>query len=106
MENTVKSLLRLQKGGTPRTLDEAIMLYCPHGVLPNVRTKVHAGLRDFLAQRFGAAYLQLSDNPEGLQVVQELFEALTNRPAENSQLKIESSSGNVDDSRSESNGKD
>ncbi len=46
-----------QSNGTPKTLDEVILLYVPHATTDEVREVVYAGVKDFLAQRFGAEIL-------------------------------------------------
>lgn len=71
---------------TPRNLDEAVA-HMLIGPMSKLRERSYQVMRDYLAQRFGAVYLQLSDDPKTLAVVQNLFEELTKRPAENSQLK-------------------
>lgn len=79
------------KFGTPKNLDECIVQMTA-GPLSKLRERGYHILRDFMAQKFGAAYLLLGDNPEALRVVETLFEQLTTRPnppADNSQLKKE-----------------
>jgi len=83
----VDSFVHVSTGGTPRNLDEVILLYCPHGTNDKVRETIYWGIRDFLAQRFGVAYMELSHDPAAFAIVERLFELLTKRPAENSQLK-------------------
>lgn len=75
--------------GTPKTLDEAILNAVIIGPMNQIQHRAYHVMRDFLAQKFGAAYLKLSHDPDALSVVEELFEELTKRPAENSVLKSE-----------------
>lgn len=64
--------------GTPKTLDEAVEHAICIGPLREVRERSYHVFKDFLAQKFGVAYLNAS--PETLEVLQDLFDQLTQRP--------------------------
>lgn len=64
--------------GTPKTLDEAVEHAICIGPLCEVRERSYHVLKDFLAQRFGVAYLNADEKT--IEVLQELFEQLTQRP--------------------------
>jgi hypothetical protein len=63
--------------GTPKTLDEAIEHAICIGPLYEVKNRSYFVLKDFMAQKFGVAYLGAS--PETLEVLQDLFKQLTQR---------------------------
>lgn len=74
---------------TPKTLDEAIEHALCIGPLCEIKERSYTVLKDFLAQKFGIAYMKA--DPATLAVLEQLFEALTvrpNQPAENSTLKV------------------
>lgn len=63
--------------GTPKTLEEAIAFALMVGPLSDCQERLYYQIRDFLAQRFGVAYLQTSG--EELERLQELFENITRK---------------------------
>ncbi len=67
------------EAGTPSTLDEAIFNALCVGALREVPERAYHVLRDFLAQGFGTAYMQASENPEALEILENLFRKLTRR---------------------------
>jgi hypothetical protein len=65
------------KPGTPSTLDHAIADAICVGPLNEVPERAYHVLRDFMAQKFGTAYLTATH--EQLVALQAVFEALTRR---------------------------
>ncbi len=72
IDRTVFAALDAQKTGTPKTLREAISN--GRKVDPGTPT-IHEHVRDFLAQKFGAAFLE--SEGETLAKLQELWTAVT-----------------------------
>ncbi len=64
---------------TPKTLDEAIAHLCTSVSMYEMKQDGYSIIKDFLAQKFGAAYLKAEANPEALKILQELFEKITAR---------------------------
>ncbi len=63
---------------TPKTLDEAITNALCVGPLSELRERLYNHVKDFMAQRFGVAYLGARDAEE-LKLLESLFEGLTKR---------------------------
>lgn len=62
--------------GTPKTLDEALENAMDNG---GYREPTYAIIKDFIAQKFGAAYMEAQEDKKTLKVLENLFEALTIR---------------------------
>jgi hypothetical protein len=60
--------------GTPKSLNEAVQNALMVGPMNEAPERVVAHVRDFLAQRFGAAMLE---RPESQSVLDELWETIT-----------------------------
>lgn len=65
--------------GTPKTLDEAIENFICIGPLNEMSERSYHVLRDFMAQKFGTAYLEAGDDSQMLEILERLFRALTKR---------------------------
>ncbi len=65
--------------GTPKTLDEAIDHMIAGLSMYEMKEDGYVILKDFLAQKFGVAYMKANDNPEALKILEELFQKLTVR---------------------------
>lgn len=69
----------LEDLSTPMTLDEAMTHIICIGPMSEFRERSYHTLRDFIAQKFGAAFLKAHDNQEALKIIEELFRELTKR---------------------------
>ena len=65
--------------GTPKTLDEALVVAICIGALSEVQERSYHVFKDYMAQKFGVAYLKADGDEKLLKVLQELFEELTKR---------------------------
>lgn len=62
--------------GTPKSLDQTIeFTLCFPGTMAEVKSRMHANLRDFLAQRFNVAMLQ-AKSPEQEKSFEDLFKEI------------------------------
>lgn len=61
---------------TPRTLDEALMMVYTMIPMCDLKHFGYAVVKDYLAQKFGAAML---NNPEAEEILKKLFEDITRR---------------------------
>jgi len=80
MDNFVNAL------GTPKALDELVerlMIQFPQVPVCELQDFLYFSIRDFVAQKFSTAYLKLGQHGDArsIEIVQELFEKLTKRPA-------------------------
>lgn len=64
--------------GTPKSLDAVISIALCVGPMSQLRFRLYHGIRDFLAQRFGAAILG-TENGDCLQRLENLFQSITKR---------------------------
>ncbi len=64
---------------TPSTLDEAIADAISIGPLSEIHERTYHVIRDFMAQKFATAYMQVGNNEAELLILQNLFEKLTRR---------------------------
>lgn len=67
------------RGATPSNLDEAIRNALIVGPMREIPERSYHVLKDFMAQKFGAAYLLADGNPQALAILETLFSQLTNR---------------------------
>lgn len=67
----------MNNAGTPRTLDRAISNGIAAGPMSKLPDSMYWAIRDFLAQKFGVAYLMVS--ADELKVLHLLFENITKR---------------------------
>jgi hypothetical protein len=67
--------------GTPKSLDEAIAIILATTNSQNIREYPYIVLKDFLAQKFGAAMLVAGDDENLVAVLESLFETITRRAA-------------------------
>lgn len=68
--------------GTPKTLDAAIknsIYEINQKLLDNRVACFHDHIKDFMAQKFGVAYMEALDDKAILRVLEKLFEELTKR---------------------------
>jgi len=64
---------------TPKTLDEALLRIMTEPLM-NLDQDAHYGImRDFIANKFATAYLWAKDDPRIMEILQPLFQALTDR---------------------------
>lgn len=82
----------MKNEGTPKILDIAIL----NAILeiaskltdkPNSTEIIYDHIKDFIAQKFGVAYLEAQEDKKTLRVLEDLFEALTIRDADPLKLK-------------------
>lgn len=66
--------------GTPKFLHHAIRNALCVGPLKNVEQRLLIHIKDFLAQRFGAAMLEYADSPKVERVLKELFDSIVKDP--------------------------
>lgn len=65
--------------GTPKTLDEALMLAICIGAMSEVKERSYHVFKDFMAQKFGTAYLEAGDDKKCIKILEDLFKQLTAR---------------------------
>ena len=62
--------------GTPKLMREAVTNALCVGPLSGVTDRVYWAVRDFIAQRFGAAMLDASKSPEMVEALDKLFKEI------------------------------
>lgn len=78
--SALKNLSEVSTLGTPKTLDEAIgnvICYRPH--LKRLDDHAYDTIRDFMAQKFGVAYIQAGDDKKVIAILEDLFLKLTQK---------------------------
>jgi hypothetical protein len=65
--------------GTPKTLDEAIENALCIGPLSGIEERAYQHIKDFLAQKFGVAYMTYDHDKDTLDALAHLFEQVTRR---------------------------
>lgn len=64
---------------TPHNLEEAIRQAICVGPLAGVKNRAYHTIKDFMAQKFCAAYEEAGENKETLKILEKLFDQLTKR---------------------------
>jgi hypothetical protein len=65
--------------GTPRTLDEAIRNAICTGPLSGVSEQLYHHIKDFLAQRFGVAFIKAGDDNHLVEMLETLYKECMKR---------------------------
>lgn len=64
---------------TPKTLDEVVIMLCLTPGGPDRRDRMHAVIKDFIAQKFSVAYMNAGTDNAKLKELSDLFEQLTKK---------------------------